>query len=33
MTIGTTEAAYLLGICPQRVKQLLYEGRIIGAKK
>jgi hypothetical protein len=33
MTIGTTEAAYLLGICPQRVRQLLCEGRIIGAKK
>jgi hypothetical protein len=32
-TIGTTEAAYLLGICPQRVKQLLYQGRIEGAEK
>ena len=31
--IGTTEAARLLKICAQRVRQLLYEGRIIGAKK
>jgi hypothetical protein len=33
MTIGTTEAASLLGICPQRVRQLLKGGRIEGAKK
>jgi hypothetical protein len=33
MTIGTTEAAFLLGICHQRVRQLLAEGRIKGAKK
>jgi hypothetical protein len=32
-TIGTTEAAFLLGICIQRVRQLLYQGRIRGAKK
>ena len=31
--IGTTEAARLLQICAQRVRQLLYEGRIVGAKK
>ncbi|MCJ8279476.1 MAG: helix-turn-helix domain-containing protein [Rivularia sp. ALOHA_DT_140] len=31
--VGTTEAAKLLRICVQRVKQLLYEGRIKGAKK
>ncbi len=31
--IGTTQAARLLKICTQRVRQLLYEGRIIGAKK
>ena len=31
--IGTTEAAYLLGICHQRVRQLLQAGRIKGAKK
>ncbi|MGK7893319.1 MAG: helix-turn-helix domain-containing protein [Xenococcus sp. (in: cyanobacteria)] len=31
--IGTTEAAYLLGICHQRVRQLLSEGRIKGAEK
>jgi hypothetical protein len=33
MPIGTTEAAFLLGICPQRVRQLLACGRIKGAKK
>jgi hypothetical protein len=33
MLIGTTEAAFLLGICHQRVRQLLTEGRIKGAKK
>ena len=31
--IGTTEAASLLGICCQRVRQLLQAGRIIGAVK
>ncbi|MBE9213817.1 helix-turn-helix domain-containing protein [Plectonema cf. radiosum LEGE 06105] len=31
--IGTIEAARLLKICTQRVRQLLYEGRIVGAKK
>ena len=31
--VGTKEAAKLLRICTQRVKQLLYEGRIKGAKK
>ena len=31
--IGTTEAAHLLGICHQRVRQLLKEGRIKGAEK
>lgn len=31
--VGTTQAARLLKICTQRVRQLLYEGRIIGAKK
>jgi hypothetical protein len=31
--IGTNEAAYLLGICHQRVRQLLVNGRIKGAKK
>ncbi|MEL6164161.1 MAG: DNA-binding protein [Cyanobacteria bacterium J06628_3] len=31
--VGTTQAAWLLKICTQRVRQLLYEGRIIGAKK
>ena len=31
--IGTKEAAYLLGICCQRVRQLLKEGRIKGAEK
>ena len=31
--VGTTQAARLLKICNQRVRQLLYEGRIIGAKK
>jgi len=33
MYIGTTEAASLLGICPQRVRQLLTTGRIVGAVK
>ena len=33
MMIGTIEAARLLKICAQRVRQLLYEGRIVGAKK
>jgi hypothetical protein len=33
MTIGTNEAASLLGICHQRVRQLLTQGRIKGAKK
>jgi hypothetical protein len=33
MIIGTTEAAYLLGICHQRVRQLLTENRIKGARK
>lgn len=33
MMIGTTQAARLLKICTQRVRQLLYEGRIVGAKK
>ena len=32
-TIGTTQAAYLLGICVQRVRQLLKSGRIKGAQK
>ncbi|NES83948.1 MAG: helix-turn-helix domain-containing protein [Moorea sp. SIO2B7] len=31
--VGTKEAAYLLGICCQRVRQLLKEGRIKGAEK
>lgn len=31
--VGTREAAKLLRICTQRVRQLLYEGRIKGAKK
>ncbi len=31
--IGTTEASRLLKICAQRVRQLLYQGRIVGAKK
>ena len=31
--IGTTEVAHLLGICHQRVRQLLKEGRIKGAEK
>lgn len=31
--IGTTKAAYLLGICHQRVRQLLSEGRIKEAAK
>jgi excisionase family DNA binding protein len=31
--IGTTEAAFLLGICCHRVRQLLQAGRIIGAVK
>ncbi len=31
--IGTTEAARLLKICVQRVRQLLKEDRIVGAEK
>jgi hypothetical protein len=31
--VGTTEAANLLGICTQRLRQLLAEGRVEGAKK
>ncbi len=31
--IGTNKAASLLGICPQRVRQLLAEGRVKGAYK
>ncbi|NEQ37613.1 MAG: hypothetical protein F6K40_15615 [Okeania sp. SIO3I5] len=31
--IGTREAAFLLGICCQRVRALLYQGRIKGADK
>ncbi len=33
MMIGTVEAAHLLKVCVQRVRRLLKEGRIIGAKK
>lgn len=33
MKVGTKEAAKLLRICTQRVRQLLKEGRIKGAKK
>jgi len=33
MLVGSTQAASLLGICAQRVRQLLKEGRILGAKK
>ena len=33
MMVGTEEAAKLLRICIQRVRQLIYEGRIKGAKK
>lgn len=33
MMIGTEEAAKLLRVCTQRVRQLLKEGRIKGAKK
>lgn len=33
MNIGTTEAACLLGICCQRLRQLLAAGRVKGAKK
>ena len=32
-TLGVAEAAYLLRISPQRVRQLLGQGRITGAKK
>ncbi len=32
-TVSTTEAAALLGICCQRVRQLLKDGRIKGAEK
>ncbi|MGD1913043.1 MAG: DNA-binding protein [Rivularia sp. (in: cyanobacteria)] len=31
--IGTQEASHLLKICTQRVRRLLKEGRILGAKK
>ncbi len=31
--VGTVKAAFLLKICPQRVRQLLLEGRIEGAFK
>ena len=31
--VGTTQAAILLSICTQRVRHLLKEGRIVGAKK
>ncbi|MDJ0597609.1 MAG: DNA-binding protein [Crocosphaera sp.] len=31
--VGTVKAAFLLRICPQRVRQLLAEGRIKGAFK
>ncbi|WP_198648941.1 hypothetical protein [Cyanothece sp. BG0011] len=31
--VGTVKAASLLKICPQRVRQLLAEGRIKGAFK
>ncbi len=31
--VGTIEAAHLLGICHQRVRQLLKAGRIKGAEK
>lgn len=33
MNIGTTEAASLLGVCCQRVRKLLAQGRIQGAEK
>lgn len=33
MKVGTVEAARLLKLCSQRVRSLLGEGRIIGAKK
>jgi hypothetical protein len=33
MLVGTVQAAYLLGICCQRLRQLLKEERIQGAKK
>lgn len=31
--VGTTEAAFLLGLCSSRVRQLLAAGRIKGARK
>lgn len=31
--VGTTEAAFLLGLCGSRVRQLLVAGRIKGARK
>ncbi len=31
--VQTTKASSLLGICPQRVRQLLAQGRIRGAFK
>ena len=33
MFVGTTEAANALGVKPQRVRLLLKQGRIQGAKK
>jgi hypothetical protein len=33
MFVGTTEATSRLGICTQRVRQLLKAGRIVGAQK
>jgi hypothetical protein len=33
MLIGTSQAASLLDVCPQRVRQLLKEGRVVGAEK
>ena len=33
MEVGTLEAARLLRLCVQRVRRLLKEGRIVGAKK
>lgn len=31
--VGTTEAAAIAGVCPQRIRQLLDEGKIPGAIK
>jgi hypothetical protein len=33
MLVGTRQAATLLGICPQRIRQLLLERRVKGAQK